>query len=99
MKYTALIFSIVLYITTVVFGSASSECTSAPPKIPKFCGRYHTMMILISLLQKCLKNLPVLIINYLPFEKCTKSPREFLDPQLSLSLIKSEPANFRKFYS
>ena len=69
---------IVLYIAIVVFGSAYSEYTSAPPKIPKFCGRTAPMLILIYLLQKCLKNLPILITNYIPFEKCTISNPQFL---------------------
>ena len=32
----------------------------------------------MSLLQKCLKNLPILITNYIPFEKCTISNPQFL---------------------
>ena len=59
---------IVIYIAIVVFGSAYSEYTSAPPKIPKFCGRTAPMLILISQLQKCPKNLPILITNYILFE-------------------------------
>ena len=58
---------IVIYIAIVVFGSAYSEYTSAPQKYLNFAA----VLILIYLLQKCLKNLPILITNYIPFEKCT----------------------------
>ena len=37
-------------------------CTQ-PPKIPKLYSRYRTILILISLLQKCLKNLPYHNLN------------------------------------
>jgi hypothetical protein len=45
----------------VVFGSAVTLIAHQPPKIPKFCSRYRTILILISLLQKGTKNLPTSI--------------------------------------
>jgi hypothetical protein len=72
---------IVLYLSMVdlVSGSAHSECTSAPPKYLNFAaGTVAPMLIVISSLQKCLKNLPILITNYIPFEKCLNMNPQFL---------------------
>ena len=73
MKYIVLL----VYITIVVFGSAVTLIAYQPPQIPKFCSRYRPILILIYQLQNCLKNLPILITNYIPFEKCTISNPQF----------------------
>jgi hypothetical protein len=54
----------------------------SPPKYLNFAAGTGPMLIVISLLQKCLKNLPILITNYISFEKCIILNLEFL-PELT----------------
>jgi hypothetical protein len=51
----------------------------SPPKYLNFAADTGPMLIVISRLQKCLKNLPILITNYIPFEKCIILNLEFLE--------------------
>jgi hypothetical protein len=73
----------------------------SPPKYLNVVAGTTPMLILVSLLQKWIKNLPILITNYMPFEKGANLNIEFLLTTLSsvcnTSLVR--PKNQVNFWS